>query len=205
MTLSPAPKAFLQAFNEAFKQSMSPFSAEQLDDVWNNSWNKLMMWKGARPPAPLKESVWTATALKLGLVYWEGEPLRLDGAFYSEGDPQRQYPPYPIVVALEHEYDVRDFAREIIKLLSVRCPLKVGITYVEGQRFHDQLTRIEDTIGERFKEVSNVVGEDPQARYVFLAGAVVRRRFQLKWYALDFSAAKGPTGRHFVETRTLLE
>lgn len=185
---------FLAAFLEAYRKT-SIFTTEQMDGIWDNSWNNLMMYKGPKASAQLTHSVWGDVATRLELTSWQGEPLTLDGAFYSQGD-ERQWPPYPILVALEHEYVVRGFDLEIIKLLSVRCPLKVGMIYVEGE-FSAKLARLENEIRNRFDEITGFIGEDPRTEYLFLAGAVKRRPFHLNWYAMTFSAAETPGQSHF--------
>ena len=168
MTERDTAERYWEKFSEAYEECVGTFKEEHLDDIWNDSWSRLMMWNSAAPPSPLKQSVWTKTAEKLGLKYWEGEPL---SAFYSMTDARR-IPPFPIVVALEHEYDFRSFDREIVKLLSVRCPLKVGITYVVGNDVSERLNRVAGSIRNRFNELLDVVGEDPKTEYLFLAAAV---------------------------------
>lgn len=96
---------------------------------------------------------------------------------------------YPIHVAIEHENVASDFGNtEVPKLFSVRCPLKVGITYVQGQSPQKGLAKIREHLRNRFDVISHVVGEDPRTEYLFVVGAPL---VVSCWDALDFRALEG--------------
>ncbi len=107
-------------------------------------------------------------------------------------------------VAFEHENDHRGFLQEIVKLLSVRCPLKVGVTYtlLFGERNNPQarqeiLKSIGEQVDRSFAMIQGVTGEDTTTEYLFLVGAEETVR-ELKWYKLRFSAATGPATAGFI-------
>src|SRR5580658_3153210 len=85
-----------------------------------------------------------------------------------------------------------------MKLLSVRCPLKVGITYsrLDGQENTDGnrlgvRERIHADITEALSRVRDAIGEDPATEYLFLIGAE-EKPTEMSWFALSFTAADGP-------------
>jgi hypothetical protein len=81
-------------------------------------------WTGLMLAHP--SSVLAKAAQKLGLHYYDGEPLRLDAVFSADDGAW-----FPVVAAIEHENVRKDFVKsEVAKLLTIRCPLKVGITHV---------------------------------------------------------------------------
>jgi len=188
-------REFLTRFIEAYEESIGRLPGDQ-DKIWDNQWNGLIIGKSTNPPAPLEKSVWQLTAERLGLAYSRGEPLRLDGAFY-EDTGRGQVRPFPIRVALEHEYVRANFSEEIVKLLSIRCPLKVGIFYSDKGDTAWNLADTERQIRKYFEEFSALVGEDASAEYLFIAGIVHRHLFRIAWKALIFTAADDLEGRHF--------
>jgi len=132
--IPPTAKKFLEAFILSFAENceLCKIDAARWRQIWIDpgSWNPFMFWKTGQPhPLPTGASVLAKTADKLHLECYEGEPFRLDGAIYDRDHPPQGNFPFPIVVAFEHENNHRGFDDEICKLLSVRCPLKVGITY----------------------------------------------------------------------------
>lgn len=134
------------------------------------------------------------TASELQLHYRNPEQLRLDAVF-SNQDLW-----FPIVIAIEHENAGGGFASEVMKLLSVRCRLKVGMTYPWSwcERRQKKLTDIERTIKEYCREISENIGEDPRTEYLFLVGTEVREREKvIEWYALHFRAGDGCDGATF--------
>jgi hypothetical protein len=163
-----------------------------------------MLWKSSpSKPPELPESVVASTALRLGLDYWEREPFRLDGVFYRRGTAVEHNFPFPILVAIEHENDFRTFHTEITRLLSIRCPLKVGITYEpRSASSHNQsekdLNSLKACISRRNQEISQIITEDAKAEYLFLVG-VERNPFELTWFALSFRATDGPEESPFLE------
>jgi hypothetical protein len=107
---------------------------------------------------------------------------------------------WKMVVALEHENLDLNFRHEIRKLMSVRCPLKVGITYTwcnpavlpcawhEGRR-----ADIQQHVCVAYSRIASVIAEDSRTEYVFLVGSEEQEK---EWtrYALTFPAGTGPSG-----------
>ncbi|MFZ0412601.1 MAG: hypothetical protein WA737_12025 [Candidatus Acidiferrales bacterium] len=188
---------FLSKFVEAFQESVEGLSAPELDKIWDDKhgWDGLIIGRPTRPPAGCVRPVWQTTADKLELRYWSGEPLRFDGVFYGR-DADQETAPFPFHVALEHEYVPARFSEEIVKLLSVRCPLKVGIIYYDK----DYLKRMKTTekqICDYFQQFSAIVSESAETQYLFIAGIVRRRPFQIEWKSLSFSATDTNHEFHF--------
>jgi hypothetical protein len=188
-------REFLTRFIEAYEESIGQLPGDR-DKIWDNQWNGLIIGKSTDPPDPLHKSVWHLTAERLGLAYSRGEPLRLDGAFY-EDTGRGQVKPFPIRVALEHEYVRANFFEEIVKLLSIRCPLKVGIFYSDKGDRAWNLADTETQIRKYFEEFSALVGEDASAEYLFIAGIVHRHPFHIDWKSLSFAATESIENRHF--------
>lgn len=194
----PTASDFLRCFKQAYETCSRIFSPEQWKEVWTDSllWNSFMMWKTARTkPEQLQDSVLAATAKLLQLEYWEREPFRLDGVFYPHGATVEQNFPFPILVAIEHESNRRGFDTEISRLLSVRCPLKVGITYELLRGAHQtaceqRLNKLKVSTTKLYEEIGRVVGEDAKTEYLFLVG-IEEKQFDLAWWALSFRAADG--------------
>ena len=114
-----------------------------------------------------------------------------------------------MVVAIEHESNHRGFESEIMKLLSVRCPVKLGITYTpffasqntEG-KCQQVLNDIHEVLVGKLKAISQVVDEDPKTEYLFLVGAEEQVQV-ITWYACSFSAqdvSRGLEIPHFSRT-----
>jgi hypothetical protein len=129
----------------------------------------------------------------LGLTCHPGEPLRLDGVFTSADAPRWEW--FPCIVAVEHENNPSTFGNEVRKLLSVRCPLKVGITYAMSSDTRDP-TRlcagIAAEITKPFGLVNQLLPEDGSTEYLFLVGVEmpVGQR-ELAWHSLHFRAGDG--------------
>jgi hypothetical protein len=126
----------------------------------------------------------------LGLYYADGEPLHLDAVFFS-----RQPSWAPIYAAIEHENNWRTFEREVQKLLSVRCRLKVGITYLYIARSTnlERALRIlcEQRIKPHWDVCCDAVGqENGDSEYLFLVGTETRCK-ELDWYFKAFRAKDG--------------
>ena len=116
------------------------------------------------------KSVTQRTADKLGLEYCDVNQLQFDGLLCAKGCKS---PFSPILSALEHENVHPGFDTEIWKLMSVRCPLKVGITYSINERNgkrHLLLEQLRERVMRHFEAVNHVVGEDPSTEYAFLLG-----------------------------------
>jgi len=143
--------------------------------------------EGSLCPKPwIEESVLAKTAKRLGLRYHTREMLRLD-AIFSLGAEW-----FPIIVAIEHENDYRGFVSEIIKLLSIRSPLKVGITYLYSREGREQtaIAHIEKLIAENFRNIAKIAPENERSEYLFLVGAENSSAPKQisRWYSLDFHA-----------------
>ena len=203
MGKEPSAHEFAKQFVESYANARKQFNDAQWKDIWSSShnWNRLMLWRNVKPPDPLEKSVFHRTAEIMNLEYWENEPLKLDGPFYSSDAVPRFNFPFPIIVAFEHENFPFDFGHEVMKLFSVRAPLKVGVTYVwpdpRAGSVMEQIERIHRTIVECFEEIQRVVGEDPTAEYLFLVGSDEQADGELAWYCLTFTAAEKPTAIRF--------
>jgi len=207
--MNPSANDFLRAFLESYEEkrrgiSVSPERWKQLFISKRGEWDTFMLARGG----PLFEEAGTPVlfdvAGKLKLRYWAGEPLKLDGAFYDGLDRGCPTFPFPIVVGIEHENNHTTFRHEIQKLLSVTCPLKVGITYpwppqsIVSQRQDKEriFEQIEHFVTESLTQISAVVREDPSSEYLFLIG-VETSPFVLTWFNLSFAAGEGIQSRHF--------
>ena len=191
-------KTFCDTFLKSYSKVRAAFTDEERwIQVWTTQWNALMVWQPTatfHPPQEIQRSVLADTAAELGLHYQNGEPLRLDAVFSG------QQAWFPILAAIEHENNCSGFESEVTKLLSVRCLLKVGITYTYGssERRQKSLEYIEQIIKENFVKISRAVGEDRRTEYLFLVGIEVPERpKELSWYGLDFQACEGPQSRRF--------
>ena len=186
---------FLDAFLEAYSRCRLHYTREEWDlSVWPK-WDYFLF--RTKPHLGLRdESVLKAVAKKLDMDYWEGEPLRLDGVFHRKGGEVAHGFPFPILVAIEHEEAPHTFGSEIMKLLTVRCPLKVGITYDCGDAGWRK--RIQDDIAEKFQAIAAVNSEDPHCEYLFLIGCFENREArEPAWWSVQFSAGSGLNGTTF--------
>jgi hypothetical protein len=194
-------KLFCDAFQSSYKEVRKSFSTEQWEDAWwGRPWGDLIL---SRPdetaclPKGAKRSLLSGVARRLGLRYpselGNRQPMTFDAAFsanYSNNDP------FPLRVVIENEAEWRRFECEIRKLLSVRCPLKVGITYTDSARGGSQhRDEIASWIHEDFKEIQLVIGEDARTEYLFLVGE--SESLEISWYSLQFQARNGPQKRAF--------
>jgi hypothetical protein len=171
--------AFLKAYDEALQRTKPVWHT-----IWKSpsEWTHFMLYDG--------QAVLKMTADHLGLEYcpWVSEPLRLDAALVPGGAKHW----FPMHVAVEHENEPNGFEGEICKLLSVRAPLKVGITYaLSDHKKHEEIPgKIRDMISNRYAEIAATIGEDRAAQYLFLVG-VESDSFQLHWLSLTFRAGDG--------------
>jgi hypothetical protein len=210
MSRGPTAKEFLSKFLEAYHEAWDGLSPQMREQVWTHfhDWNLFMLWRSGKRPEGLEKSVLAGTAERLDLEYYEAEPLRFDGAFYDKAQAGKHRFPFPILVAFEHENDHRGFDQEIVKLLSVRCPLKVGITYTllddaganTPEKRKNAIEAIRRMVISDFNEISAVVKEDASSEYLFLVGAEERPR-SLEWYAMTFSSGQDPETVQFVPTQ----
>jgi hypothetical protein len=97
--------------------------------VWKSgdTWNHLMLW---HPYSPQTQPLLELVAIDMGFQYWNvGEPFRVDAAFVRADRRRLGSVPFPTVAAVEHENNVNTIREEMAKLLHLRCPLKVAVTY----------------------------------------------------------------------------
>jgi len=194
---------FREAFLASYTKVRSCFSDRARWSEVFRAWNTLMLWQPTatyHPPEEIELSILGETAKRLGVSYQNGEPLRIDAVFSAQRNDW-----FPMLVAVEHENDWRGFESEVRKLLSVRCPLKVGITYTgespKGEQYRARIARI---IEEDFAEISNLAEEGPQTEYLFLIGAESDDKEISCWYSLGFQARTGPDPRGFVPIGEML-
>jgi hypothetical protein len=190
---------FLQKFLESYRERRERFTDEKWGEVWGSGWwNSFMMWRTGQPE-PLGRSVLVLTAEKLGLRYAEEEPLTLDIVMYRGEQFERPHDPrLPATVALEHENDRRSAWREIEKLLSVRAPLKVLITYTQGAELpidedegKRRLRMLHGVVREHKKRAEKIAGREEGAEYLIIVGH--EGQTQSMWsYAMSFGSAQDP-------------
>jgi hypothetical protein len=186
---------FCNKFIEAYQECRAAFDRDRWPEIWKWHWNNFMLWN---PESPQIKPLLRIVAEKMNLKYWEHEPFRLDGAFIlSDSKPIGNYV-LPIIVAIEHENDLRTFIQEITKLAHIRSPLKVGITYtsavpgpVSQQIIISSQQRIKETVIEISNSLNKWISEDPKAEYVYILG-VESQLLELDWYALHFMAGTDP-------------
>jgi len=131
----------------------------------------------------------------LRLNYWERQPLTVDAVYSWQGAW------FPISVAIEHENDWRGFESEIMKLLSLRCPLKVGITYADDSKLGVCSEKLMKILRGDFGDARSRIGEDRATEYLILIGSNSADEDISCWYSLDFRAGDGPRGRTFRKLR----
>ena len=153
---------FTEAFHTAYTEAKTLFSPEDWKTIWTTHWNRFMLWN---PAPPQSEPVLGITAEKMGLVYWDREPFRVDAAFVRPRPDFRLIGNLllPLVVAIEHENDFRGFIQEIAKLTHIRCPLITGL--VES-------------------------AEDTNSEYLYLIG-VEQSPSILEWHSFHYDVGSG--------------
>src|SRR6266571_3416465 len=187
---------FVARFAEAYAECRGCFpDRDQWNLVWTTHWNRFVLWN---PVAPQTKPLLRLVAEKLDLVWWDREPFRLDGAMVPADHRVVGSCPLPLLVGVEHENDLRTFVQEILKLVHVICPLKVGITYlvagtappssVAVSDSQNQIRRLAQTA---LSDRNQHVREDPATEYLYLLGVESQMR-ECEWSALTFTAAAGP-------------
>jgi hypothetical protein len=186
---------FCAAFIKAYDQMRLRLDDDaQWQANWNTkTWSDLMIYK-RDPPAVVR-----AVANHLDqFCCWEKspfEPLHLDAVFSAKSSDSW----FPICIAIEHENEPGRFLDEIRKLLTIRCPLKVGITYALMDARRNQpklLDQVEDRIRTEFAAANAVIQEAPGTEYLFLLGYEASIR-TLQWHYLIFNAGNSPEGARF--------
>jgi hypothetical protein len=213
-------QSFIHAFVEAYEACRKGYAQDsQALCSGTRAWNDFMFKKApafinpannpARPGSVMQE-----IAAILGIEYgWLREPLRLDGAFWRPDKSCQTVIgnlPFPMLVAFEHENRISSFSEEIARLLCVRAPLKVGITYLKGaRRVSERRQRQQCRL---IKEASTLsrklpLAENPSSEYLFLIGVEKTDEHELEWWAYSFSAGNGPSSgswRNLTETSNAL-
>jgi hypothetical protein len=190
----PSASTFLEKFLEAYRECRSVFDDSAWESVWSKHWSRFVLWN---PPAPQVKPLFGVVADKLGLKWWDREPFRLDGALVPLDCTVTGNYPVPLLVGIEHENVVQTFKEEITKLVHIRCPLKVGITYVMATAEFPSPSVIaywQDYLRNSIEEVSQIMDsylrEDPTTEYLYLVGVEGRLR-ELDWFALRYTAGSG--------------
>ena len=114
-------KEFREKFLDSYRMARESHR-DEWDAIWTDTarWSNLMIYD----PGSVVKSV----AEGLHLKCHQREPLSFDAVFVKPTNPPWDW--FPVVVAIEHENNPKTFDGEVKKLLSIRCRLKVGITYV---------------------------------------------------------------------------
>lgn len=162
------------------------------DAIWSdvNRWSALMIYNAK--PSSDEDAVVRTVASQLGLSCHPGEPLRVDAVFVKGNAAKRVS--FPALVAVEHENVWQTFAVEIQRLLSIRCRLKVGITYSlrdPNNPFAERHSCIARMIENNFNTINSEISEDNNTQYLFLIGTEVEVR-ELEWFSFEFRAGDGP-------------
>ncbi len=185
-TVIPTAESFREAFVGSFEECRKTLKQVR---TWAGAWprwNELMLAQLIISPElrVIQRSVLVRTAEAMGLSYWKGQPLTVDAIFSYEGSW------FPILAAIEHENDWRGFESEVMKLLSVRCPLKVGITYAADRNLEACCERVTKNLQGDLDDAKSSVGEDPVTQYLLLIGGESEGEDISCWYSLDFRAGE---------------
>jgi hypothetical protein len=175
----PSANEFLFRFVGAFAECF-PQSSDEKDHARQN-WTAFMTGRFWDKD---KKAVLRETAAKLKLKH-EYEYLRLDMVLFPSGDPWGNF------VVVEHENDINGFEDEIVKLMSVLAPLKVGITYGTARKEAKLLELIRRDFATRHPSNS----EAPTTEYLFLLG--VEEANGPTWKYLTFTSGAGPRRKQF--------
>jgi hypothetical protein len=182
---------FIQAFVASYKDANAFFQGAEWEQVWKFHWSRFMLWN---PPSPQVRPVLQMTADRMGLMYWDREPFRVDAAFVRPDFRLIGNLPVPLVIAIEHENDFRTFEQEIAKLAHIRCPLKVGITYslLSVPPKEVEVEKLLKQIKNWLSEINDLIEieESPRTEYLYLIG-VENLRLTLEWYTYSYIAGNG--------------
>lgn len=182
---------FVEYFIDEIRVVEKEFDRDAWAQIWksNELWYRLMMFG----PTPRNRSVLEVVSDRLGLVYrGNGEPFRLDACMTSHAEPCVGSTPFPMTVAIEHENDIRTIREELARLIHLRCPLKVCITYsLSSHADRNPRGRIKQAFTELAAKMASVSSEDQETEYLFLLGEE-KAPFQMDWSVLAFSVENGP-------------
>jgi hypothetical protein len=181
---------FITAYRAAREHHRTDWEAIWMD---TRRWSGMMIYDAK--PYQENDAVVRTVASQLGLKCYPREPLSFDAVFVKLDTPSWDW--FPVLVAIEHENNPHTFDDEVKKLLSIRCPLKVGITYALSSDtrgnpadIHGKIAR---SIENRFNTIKGEVMEDAETQYLFLIGSEVERgQRELQWFSLEFRAGDGP-------------
>jgi hypothetical protein len=187
MQKAPSAQEFHLKFFEVLRECL-PNTPERQSEAYKH-WTAFMTGKGAKNAGfGESELVLPVTACKLGLQC-QPENLGLDLVFYCKGEP------WGNLVAVEHENDLRvaenGFGGEVVKLMSVLAPLKIGITYIWENQNENLTTQLTKLIQDYFKNRHPQIREASETEYLFLLG--IMRNNILKWKYLSFNCAATPS------------
>ena len=189
---------FCVKFAQAYQECRDYFTDVALwEKVWTTHyWSNFVLWN---PVAPQPKPLMRVVAEKLELVWWDREPFHFDGVMVPPDHQRIGNYPLPLLVAVEHENNIRTFREEIVKLAHMICPLKVGITYMptvrvppDAKEVLDCQKQIEHLVEVIILNRSKYIKEDPKTEYLYILGVESRIR-ELQWCALSFSADAGVT------------
>jgi hypothetical protein len=180
------PVDFCAAFIKAYNDARVSKEKQEWDAIWGDpyAWSNFMLCAD--------DSVIHNTANLIRFQWYRGQPFRIDCVFCAEKNHW-----FPIEVAIEHENNPRTFAAEVQVLLSVRSPLKVGITYLLDYQVargkHDEFrNQLSSQITENFSRVNQHVREHSATEYLFIIGCDEDGNDDLAWFQLAFQAGTGP-------------
>jgi hypothetical protein len=177
---------FLNAFRECYEIARRR-KGDKWEAIWCNTrdWSQMMIYDD--------DSVIRNVAPRLHLKCLRGEPFRLDAVFEKD---EAWAPPH---IAIEHENNPHGFRTELRALLSIGCPLKVGITYtftsdIGSNGSQSNLRgKIACDICDAHAAFSALSKEDPDTECLFLIGSEEKPR-ELQWFSHSFRSGAGPTG-----------
>ncbi len=196
-TVIPTAEGFREAFVGSFDECSKTLKQARIwEEAWPR-WNELMLAQLINSPElrVIQRSVLVRTAEAMGLSYWKGQPLTVDAIFSYEGSW------FPILAAIEHENDWRGFESEVMKLLSLRCPLKVGITYAADRNLEACCEKVMEILQGDLDDAKSSIGEDPLTQYLFLIGGESEGEDISCWYSLDFRAGDKASRQSFRKLR----
>lgn len=186
----PTAAEFRDEFAEVFEERYEEARRHYLEEAWKN-WTTFMTGKDSKLSPWKRETVLPMVAKNLSLQCQQ-EFMRLDLVFYKKGG-------CPLVVAIEHENDARDFETELERLFSIRSRLKVGINYAQAgsQEFDKVKKKLRDGVEAYWKYYVTVdLPEDPKTEYLFLLGSLEMEK-SVAWHYLSFKGSDGPGASSF--------
>lgn len=180
-SITPSPEAFVAKFVENYENKKQKNNDHEWKQIWENTniWSSFMLYDD--------NSVVRKIAESFNLVCYRGEPLHVDAVFTRT----KEWDWFPITVALEHENNYKSLHGEIKKLISIRCDLKVVVTYslielendnieIGIHRLNNAKSIIEIKIKEAFAQIGNSLGT-PEESYLFIIGHETLPR-NIEWH-----------------------